>query len=142
MSPVMLSRRTMLLLACAPFALGCEPADARRVVAEHFIDRLFVVIDQHAARQLATGLAVEKLDEEIRLRGDVQIDDTTRQPRITYSFVENRGEASDDASSLVFELYVAPDGADAFTRRLILTLRQVEDVWRVGNYTLEAATLD
>lgn len=138
----MLSRRMMLLVACVPFALGCAPADARRGVAEDFIDRLFVVIDQRSARELATGLAVKKLDEEIRLRGDVQIDETTRQPQVTYSFLESRGDEHQPTSSLVYELYVSPDGAEEFTRRLILTLRHAENVWRVGNYTLEAAALD
>ena len=136
----MLSRRSMLLMACASCVWGCAPADARRVVAEDFIDRLFVIIDQQSARELATGLAVEKLDEEIRLRGDVQIDTSTRQPQVTYSFVESRGSEHQPTSSVVYELYVSPDGADEFTRRLVLTLRQVENAWRVGNYTLEAAT--
>ncbi len=138
----MITRRTMLLMACASCALGCEPADPRRGVAEDFIDRLFVVIDQHSARELATGLAVKKLDEEIRLRGDVQIDTATRQPHVTYSFIESRGDASQPASSVVYELHVSLDGADEFTRRLVLTLRQIESEWRVGNYTLEAAVLD
>jgi len=138
----MLSRRAMLVMLCTSCALGCDPADARRVVAEDFIDRLFVIIDQQSARELATGLAVKKLDEEIRLRGDVQIDTSTRQPQITYSFLESRGDEQQPTSSLVYELYVSPDGADEFTRRLVLTLRQVENEWRVGNYTLESATFD
>jgi hypothetical protein len=120
---------------------ACSTPDPRRAVAEAFIDQLFVVIDQQAARELATGLAIAKLDEELRLRGDVQIDESTRQPRVTYTFRESRGDVSDEASSLVYDLHVAPDGTDAFTRRLILTVRRVGDVWRVGNYTLEATAV-
>jgi hypothetical protein len=128
----------MVLATGLVLASACEPGDPRRAVAEQFIDRLFVVIDQAAARELATGLAVEKLDEEIRLRGDVEIDESTRQPRVSYSLLEGRGDLDDEASSLVYELYVAPDGTDAFSRRLILTMRRAGDAWRVANYTLES----
>jgi hypothetical protein len=126
-----------MLVLVALYGVSCTPADPRRVVAEDFIDRLFVVIDQASARDLATGLAVEKLDEEIRLRGDQQIDESTRKPRVTYRFVASRGDPQEEASSLIYQLRVAPDGADSFTRRLILTLRRDGDRWRVGNYTLE-----
>jgi hypothetical protein len=129
---------TAVLATSLVLVSACEPADPRRSVAEQFIDRLFVVIDQAAARELATGLAVEKLDEEIRLRGDAEIDESTRQPRVNYSFLEGRGGLGDEASSLVYELYVAPDGADSFSRRLILTMRRAGDAWRVSNYSLES----
>jgi hypothetical protein len=141
-----MSRRLVasIAVASATLVLGCTSGDPRRVVAEDFIDRLFVTIDQPAARELAVGLAAAKIDEEIRLKGDQAIDDATRQPRINYRFVQHAdagGEdatAGADAASLVYELHVAPDGADAFSRRLILTLRRADGGWRVANYTLEA----
>jgi hypothetical protein len=133
----MRSRRSALI-ALAALAAACAPGDPQQAVAEQFIDRVFVVIDQAAARELATGLAISKLDEEIRLRGDVAIDETTRQPRVTYDLLERRGAPGDATVSLVYTLYVAPDGIDSFTRRLILTMRRVADGWRVANYTLEA----
>ena len=46
---------------------------------------------------------------------------------------------SGETSSLVYDLRVAPDGADAFTRRLVLTLRRDGGGWKVANYTLESA---
>jgi hypothetical protein len=133
-----------IAVAFATLVLGCKSGDPRRAVAEAFIDRLFVTIDQSAARELAVGLAAAKIDEEIRLKGDQAIDETTRQPHINYRFVQHAdaggkdAEAGEDASSLVYELHVAPDGADAFSRRLILTLRRADGSWRVANYTLEA----
>jgi hypothetical protein len=120
-------------------AAGCAPADPRQALAGEFIDRLFVTIDQAAARELATGLAVEKLDEEIRLRGDQAIDEGTRQPRVSYRFLEWGNPGRADVASLVYELRVAPDGIEAFSHRLILTLRRTGDDWRVSNYTLDEA---
>jgi hypothetical protein len=128
-----------LLVALAAVA-GCRSSDPRRAVAERFIDELFIKIDQRAARQLATGLAVSKLDEEMRLKEGQAIDESTRQPQIHYAFVQAT-DGSGETSSLVYDLRVAPDGADAFTRRLVLTLRRDGDAWKVANYTLESPPL-
>ena len=127
----------MSLLVLLAALAGCRASDPRQVVAERFIDELFIKIDQHAARQLATGLAVSKLDEEIRLKEGQAIDEATRQPQIHYTFVQ-ASDGSGDTSSLVYDLRVAPDGADAFTRRLVLTLRRDGNQWKVANYTLES----
>ncbi len=125
------------LLAAAALAMdGCHSSDPRQAAAERFIDELYVKIDQPAARQLATGLALAKLDEEIRLKQGQVIDDTTRQPSIHYTFVQ-AGSEQDKAASLVYDLHVAPDGADAFTQRLVLTVRQEGSGWKVANYTLD-----
>lgn len=134
-----MSRAHALALAgiTALLAAGCASSDARRAVAEQFIDRLYVTIDQPAARELAVGLAAAKIDEEIRLKAGQAIDESTRQPSIHYSFVKHGDDGTGGTSSLTYDLHIAPDGADAFTRRLILTLRRDGDGWRVANYTLD-----
>jgi len=130
-------RVALATLALMSVALpGCQSSDARQAVAERFIDELYIKIDQPAARRLAIGLAASKIDEEIRLKDGQAIDDTTRQPHIHYTFVQ-ADAAQDDAASLVYDLHVAPDGADAFTRRLVLTVRREDGAWKVANYTLD-----
>jgi hypothetical protein len=116
--------------------VGCHSSDPRRAIAERFIDALFIKIDQPAARELATGLAVSKIDEETRLKAGQAIDESTRQPSIHYTFIQ-LGGGREESPSLVYDLHVSPDGAESFTRRLILTLRQ-DGGWKVANYTLES----
>jgi hypothetical protein len=127
-----------VLVTAMLLAPGCVPSDPRQAVAEQFIDRLYVRIDQPSARELSTGLATAKLDEEIRLKAGQVIDESTRQPSIHFSIVQHAEDRQDGTASLVYDLHVAPDGADAFTRRLILTLRNDGGAWRVANYTLES----
>jgi hypothetical protein len=115
---------------------GCAPSDPVERVATDFIQRLFVDVDQARAKEVATGVAVAKLDEEIRLRGDQEIDAETRKPYVTWELIERRGEPDGAIASLVYALHVQPDGVDPFTRQLMLTLRRGDDGWRVGNYTL------
>jgi hypothetical protein len=130
-------RTAVALLMFASILAGCESADPRRAVAERFIDQLFVRIDQHAARELTTGLATSKIDEEIRLKAGQQIDESTRQPSVAYGLVQASRDDGPTAS-LVYDLHVSPDGADTFTQRLVLTVRKEGDAWKVSNYTLEA----
>lgn len=111
-------------------------------MAEEFIERQFVTIDQVRAKELAVGLAIAKLDEEIRLKGDQVIDDTTRKPNVSYELIESRAEPDGDVASLVYTLHVVPDGVEPFTSRLILTLRRGEQGWRIANYSLDAAPAD
>src|SRR5437870_13586840 len=115
--------RVVSLVAALAVAGGCHSSDPRQALAERFIDALFIQIDQPSARQLATGLAASKIDEEIRLKAGQTIDEATRQPTIHYTFVK-LGTAHDDSASLVYDLHVSPDGADSFIERLILVLRQ------------------
>lgn len=130
--------RIALAVVLAVAAYACGPTDPRRTVAEQFIDRLYVMIDQNAARDLATGLAVAKIDEELRLKGGQAIDDGTRKPHVSYAFVERKGADTDPIASLIYELRVQPEGAEEFTKRLFLTLREVSGQWRVANYTLDS----
>jgi len=125
------------LLAALLLAAGCHSSDPRQALAERFIDALFIKIDQSSARELATGLAASKIDEEMRLKAGQAIDESTRQPTIHYTFVQ-LGASQGESASMVYDLHVAPDGADAFTQRLILTLRQDGGAWKVANYTLES----
>src|SRR6266849_1771951 len=111
------------LVAALLLAGGCHSSDPRQALAEHFIDALFIKIDQPSARELATGLAASKIDEEIRLKTGQAIDESTRQPTIHYTFVQ-LGGSENESASLVYDLHVSADGADSFTQRLILTLRQ------------------
>ena len=133
----MISRIT-LAVVLAVAVQACGPTDPRRTVAEQFIDRLYVMIDQSAARELAAGLAVAKLDEELRLKQGQAIDDGTRKPHVSYAFVERKGADADPVASLIYELRVQPDGAEEFTKRLFLTMRQDAGQWRVANYTLDS----
>ena len=133
----MRSRIALPVAALIALAIpGCASSDPRQAAAERFIDELYIKIDQPAARQLAVGLAAAKIDEEIRLKDGQAIDETTRQPSVHYGFVRTDGGEGDTAA-LVYDLHIAPDGADAFTRRLVLSLRREDGSWKIANYTLD-----
>ena len=59
-------------------------------VAEEFVDQHYVFIDLPRAREYTVGLALQKLDEEIRLTAGQAIDLSTRKPKIHYRLLEKK----------------------------------------------------
>lgn len=115
--------------------LACHPANDTAVgAAASFLDDHYVRIDLDAALQHCVGLAREKVAEEKRLVGDQKIDETTRQPRVTYRLKEERPEAEDHVS-LVFDAMIHVDGTDSFARRWLVTVRRMGNEWKVSNFS-------
>lgn len=111
---------------------GADPASPRGA-AERFLDAHYVHIDLPAALPFTSGLARQKVEAEIALVQGVTIDESTRKPTVHYTLLEEHPEGP-EAVRLVYRGRVIPEGADAFERRWMLTVRRDADGWRVSNY--------
>src|SRR5919198_5122692 len=98
----------VLLLLLFP-ACRSDPHSARGV-AEQFLDAHYVEIDLQAAKPYCTGLALSRLEDEIRLTEGQAIDENTRKPQVHYRLMEEkpRGEKS---VSFLYETAISVDGA-------------------------------
>jgi len=114
-------------------ACQSDPHSARGI-AERFLDAHYVEINLQAAKPYCTGLALNRVEDEIRLTEGQPIDESTRKPLVHYRLVEEkpRGEKS---TSFLYETTISVDGAGEFTKKVLLTLRQGEQGWRVANYS-------
>jgi hypothetical protein len=125
------------LLVCTFFfglsACRGDPNSARGI-AERFLDAHYVEIDLQAAKPFCTGLALSRLEDEIRLTEGQQVDGETRKPYVHYRLVEEKPRG-DKRTSLLYEATISVDGAGQFTKKLLLTMRQGEQGWRVANYS-------
>ena len=120
------------LLSFASFSCGRD-AGTPRGVAELFLDAHYVRVDLPAAQTYTMGLAHEKVEDERRLTRGQAIDAATRMPRVHYRLVEERIRG-ENAMSFVYDATFQMDGADAFHRKLQLTVRRDSNVWKVTNY--------
>jgi len=109
-----------------------KPGETPRATAEAFLDAHYVHIDLDSSRALTSGLARAKVDKELELTADVEIDAETLKPRITYALQEER--ASDAAAQYSYELTIRPPGLEPFTRLVTLTVRPSDGNWSVTNY--------
>jgi hypothetical protein len=119
------------LIVLAP-ACGRDLGTAQGVV-EEFVDQHYVHIDIPKARQYAVGLALHKLDEEIRLTSGHVIDASTRKPKVNYRMLEKK--EADSRASFLYEGTIQTDDGTSFTRKWLIAARKDGNQWRVSNFS-------
>ncbi len=102
-------------------------------VTEEFVDQRFVHFDLEKAKGFAVSVALNKVNEEIRLTAGHKIDASTRKPKISYKLLEKREGAQ--RASFLYEGTINSDDGASFTRKWLITARLEEDRWRVSNFT-------
>ena len=121
-------------MLAALLGAACRP-DPRtpRGAAESFLDAHYVRIDLPAALEFTTGLARQKVENEIGLTRGQAIDDTTRKPTVHYKLLEEHPDGA-EAVRYLFQGSIVVEDADRFERRWLVTVRRDGDGWRVTNY--------
>lgn len=102
-------------------------------VAEEFLDQHYVHINLQEAKKHTLGLALAKVDEEIRLTAGQPIDASTRKPRVHYRLL--RKETGGNRASFLYEGTIRADDAPEFKRRWLILARREGDRWWVSNFT-------
>lgn len=102
-------------------------------VVEEFVDQHYVNINLQKAKEYAAGLALEKINEEIRLTSGQVIDASTRKPRIHYRLLEKKEGGR--RASFLYEGTIRAEDAPEFTRRWLIVARKEGDQWRVSNFS-------
>lgn len=126
----------MTLFLCALiFTLGACDRDLQTAkgVVEEFVDQHYVYIDLKTAKQYCVGLALHKINEEIRLTAGQVIDASTRKPKIYYRLLERKEE--EQRASFLYEGTIRAQDAPEFTRRWLIMARKEGGQWRVSNFT-------
>ncbi len=123
----LISLLAILLISC-----GRDLNTAQGVV-EEFVDQHYVQINLQKAKEYVSGLALKKINEEIRLTSGQVIDASTRMPRINYRFLEKKEEKQQ--ASFLYEGTIRAEGAPEFTRRWLIVARMKEGRWKVSNFT-------
>jgi hypothetical protein len=125
-----------LIVAVATAAIvltGCPSPNSPRGVVDRFIAAHYMAIDLKAAEPLCTGLALDKLHEEMKLTEGQQIDETTRQPIVHYKLTAKR-ESPNHIEYLFRATIDVPDGG-SFQKNWMITARKDANTWKVSNFT-------
>jgi hypothetical protein len=113
-------------------ACGHDLGTAQGTV-EQFVDEHYVHIDIPKAKQYTSGLALEKLNEEIRLIAGQTIDASTNKPRVNYKMLEKR--EGENRASFLYEGTIQSDDGTSFTRKWLIAARKEGSQWRVSNFS-------
>ena len=121
-------------LIVAILVAGCgRDLTTAQGVAEEFVDQRFVHFDLEKAKGFAVSIALNKVNEEIRLTAGHKIDASTRKPKISYRLLEKREGAK--RASFLYEGTINSDDGASFTRKWLIMARLEEERWRVSNFT-------
>lgn len=127
--------RTVLSLCLFAAILGACRRDLRTAqgVVEEFVDQHYVHINLQKAKEYSVGLALQKINEEIRLTSGQVIDASTRKPKVHYRLLEKK--EGGQRASFLYEGTIRAEDAPEFTRRWLIVARKEGEQWRISNFT-------
>ena len=125
--------RVCLIVLTITLAAGCTQSNSSRGVVDRFIAAHYIAIDLKAAEPMCTGLALDKLHQEMKLTAGQEIDATTRKPIIHYTLKAERKEA--ERITYLFRATIdVPDGG-SFDKNWMITARVQGGNWMISNYS-------
>ncbi|MEX0802168.1 MAG: hypothetical protein WD688_02435 [Candidatus Binatia bacterium] len=102
-------------------------------VAEEFVDHHYVTFDLQKAKAYAVSLALDKVNDEIRLTTGQKIDASTQKPRVNYRLLEKK--EGEQRASFLYEGTIQSDDGSSFTRKWLIAARKEGNQWRVSNFS-------
>ncbi len=133
----MIKPSTMLFILSGWLLFSCGHENSPQGVAEEFLFRYLIELNQRGALELSTGLAADNLLKEIQsvqsVRMDPDLDMSSHKPFIDYKLV-NIQERSDHSFTLFYDISIENRGGGNSTRQLVLSTIEIDGVWKVNNY--------
>lgn len=132
-----LKTKTILLSSLFLLLISCGHRNSPEGVAEEFLFRYFIELNQRGALELSTGLATDKLNKEIELTQNIRmlpnLDLAQHKPFLDYELVnrQNRGENS---VTFFYDVTIESKNGEDYKRELILTTILLNDEWKVNNF--------
>ena len=134
MSSKRLTWFVLQFFASAIFLNGCtRDLSTAQGVVEEFVDQHYVHIDLQKAKAYVVSIALDKVNEEIRLTAGHKIDASTQKPKVNYKLLEKK--EGETRASFLYEGKIVSDDGSSFTRKWLILARKEGDQWRVSNFT-------
>ncbi len=127
------ARGVLVLFFLSLIVGGCTSGNSARGVVDRFIEARYITIDHQAMEALCTGLALDKIHEEMKLTEGQAIDQSTRKPVVHYSLVQTRGEG--DRVTFLFKARIDVPEGGSFKKFWMIAAKKDGGVWKISNYS-------
>jgi hypothetical protein len=127
----MMTPRWLLLLILT--VAGCTAPNSARGVVDRFIEARYILIDHQQMQSLCTGLALDKVHEEMKLTEGQSIDLSTRKPVVHYSLEKTRNDG--DKTTFLFKARIDVPEGGTFRKFWMITAKKDGESWKVSNYS-------
>jgi hypothetical protein len=115
--------------------LGCSASDSPQGVADRFVQAYYVQIDQAQALEFTTGLARERLHQELQRVASLRQGSGFAQARPQVSYTLTRTQAEDRQVLFVYDLTITPLQVKPILKKILLIMEQHGGQWKVLNFT-------
>jgi hypothetical protein len=125
-------------ITCAFFIavalLGCSRSNSAQGVADRFVQTYYVQIDQGQALEFTTGLARERLRQELQQVAPLRRGSNLEQarPKVSYTLVRSQPEGQQVL--LVYDLTITPPQVKPILKRILIIVEQLGEGWKVINF--------
>ena len=127
--------RSLIALFIVGAIMGCSRSDSAEGVADQFVQAYYVQIDQARALEFTTGLAHQRLQDELQrvlqLRGGRSLE--LARPKVAYAL--SRAQAEGRQVLLVYDLTVSPPQVAPILKKILIITEQLGERWKVINFT-------
>ena len=129
--------KTTILSSICLLLIACGHSNSPEGVAEEFLFRYFIELNQRGALEVSTGLATDKLKKEIELTQNIRmqpnLDLAQHKPFLDYELVnkQNRGENS---VTFYYDVTIENKNGEDYKRELTLTTVILDGDWKVNNF--------
>ncbi len=121
-----------LVVAAAALFSSCAKASDAEATASRFIDHYYVKVDLARAKELTSGLATRKIDQEQALLQGTRGDAGNRRREVAYRLIEKRSEG--ERLVLIYEIDIRGQGVPALRKRSLISVEKIGGAWRVLNF--------
>jgi hypothetical protein len=118
---------------------GCTPKTAE-AVADRFVDLYFVEIDQRRAIELTSGLARQKLDEELTLVAKVRENYEPEQAKPSIYYKRRDAQVTGDRGRFAYDLTIRHE-KDNMPKNALISVERVDGKWTVANFIVGEGAL-
>jgi len=129
----------MKCLVVAALLAGCAPKSAE-AVSDRFVDLYFVEIDQHRALELTSGLARQKLDEELSLVAKVRQNYEPEQAKPSIYYKRREAQIASDRGRLAYDITIRHE-KDEMAKNAMISVERVDGKWTVANFIVQEGAL-
>ena len=117
--------------------LACGHSNSPEGVAEEFLFRYFIELNQRGALDVSTGLATDKLNKEIELTQNIRmvpnLDLAKHKPFLDYELV-NKQKRGENSVTFYYDVTIENRNGDDYKRELTLTTIILNGEWKVNNF--------
>ena len=118
-------------------SLACGHSNSPDGVAEEFLFRYFIELNQRGALELSTGLATDKLNKEIELTQNIRmlpnLDLAQHKPFLDYELV-NKQSRGENSVTFFYDVTIESKNGEDYKRELTLTTVILDGEWKVNNF--------